>query len=76
MIIYNITHCAGSKLNVTQLSNSDAYPGTFAEYKARKLATACRSGGKMWRESGEGASRDDHDPMGDSNAYAIDDMDE
>ena len=75
-IIYNIAYCPSSKLNVCQLSSSDAYPGTFAEYKTRKLATACRSGGKLWRESGEGVSQDDYDPMGDSNVYAIDDMDD
>ena len=74
MIFYNIGTCPGSKLNLVQVSKSDAYKSSWEEYKLRKLANALRSGRKSWRGDGEAASADDeYDPMGDTHsAFAVD----
>ena len=73
MIFYNIGTCKGSKLNMVQVAKSDAYNGSWEEYKVKKLANYCRTGRKLWRGEGEEASADEYDPMGDTHsAFAVD----
>ena len=77
MIFYNVGTCKGSKVNLVQVSVSDAYKGSWEEYKVRKMAHACRSGRKSWRGDEEVASSDEYDPMGDTHsAFAVDGMDD
>ena len=73
MIFYNIGTCKGSNLNLVQVAKSDAFKGSWEEYKCKKLANCCRTARKSWRGEGEVASADEYDPMGDTHcAFAVD----
>ena len=55
-------------MNLIKVASSNAFKVSWEEYKVRKMANACRSGRKSWRGTGEVASTEEYDPMGDNHS--------